>query len=273
MDTTVDMSTPLAGTASNSPLTQVPSRGTDGTIELISDMANNFLVLPPPLPEKRKIEEEEETEEGQEGEKARLSEGKDRLKIFTVDFSSLSSHPLVESEFSLLQKGLNFAPSSNANLFELFKDLHKYICDITVKRFSGLKFAKDTKISENIADISPNSTQKEYTPQLEESCDQSMSNNIDEEAINILEELLLERGSETDIPISTPFSNGIIQSTFRPKSTFYPHHVKNEYIKTFYAMVYADFRKLCESPHGKVNMHNLSKQKKTLYLHLKRIMI
>lgn len=82
-----------------------------------------------------------------------------------------------------MQKGLNFAPSSNANLFKLFKELHKYIGDITVKLYYSLK----TDASTNVTLV--NAIQREHIPTAEENDDSSMSNNIDEEAINILEEL------------------------------------------------------------------------------------
>lgn len=71
---------------------------------------------------------------------------------------------------------------------------------------------------------------------------------MDKEVLHILELLLLKGEMEGDCTISTPYDNNIMHSTFHPKSTFYPHHSKNEFIKTFYAMVYADFKN-CVSNH------------------------
>lgn len=45
---------------------------------------------------------------------------------------------------SLLKKGLSFAPSRGPNQFGLFKDLHNFICLLTLKRH----FAKTQNISD-----------------------------------------------------------------------------------------------------------------------------
>lgn len=148
--------------------------------------------------------------------------GKKWLKFF-----NLSSHIPRECEISLLQKGLSFAPSCNANLFDLFKDLHKYICDIKVKSYS-------LKSGVNSNDTPSLDTKIVPTLMEPNDADRHVMYDIDKETLNILEELLLEGGPEGDFSISTPFNNNILHTTFRPKSTFYPHHIKNEYIKTFF---------------------------------------
>lgn len=61
------------------------------------------------------------------------------MKIF-----NLSSLELSTADISLLNRGLNFAPINKPNPFLLFKDLDRYIRNLTLKWFFHAKQNKPT---------------------------------------------------------------------------------------------------------------------------------
>lgn len=80
---------------------------------------------PPAAPHKKKTRRR-----GRRGGRRRKKVSKDAetVKIYNLSHTSLTAYDL-----SLLRKGLTFAPTMQPNSFTLFKDLNKYIRDLTVQ--------------------------------------------------------------------------------------------------------------------------------------------
>lgn len=88
---------------------------------------------------------------------------------------NLSFHLLTLEEIALLNKGLNFAPTTQPNPFTLFEDLIKFVQNLTVKRFFNIKTNKNNPIASPEMDDNI----KESTP----------DNSLDASCLAILEEL------------------------------------------------------------------------------------
>lgn len=111
-----------------------------------------------------------------------------------------------KSEISLLRKGLNFAPTTGPNEFQLFLGLHCFIRKITLKR----QFATFLKnIGEPSALEVKHSTTKE-----------SNLEDADMETLNNLENLW---DGNLKIFLSFFCQPDIKHTVFKPKSDFYPH--------------------------------------------------
>lgn len=102
-----------------------------------------------PLPNliKRKYGDEEE-----EGGKNRK---KERKNTETIKIYNLSTHTLLPYEIVLLNEGLTFAPTIQPNPFTLFKDVNKFIRDLTVKRFYNNKNNKPPPPNSGAKEVSP----------------------------------------------------------------------------------------------------------------------
>lgn len=171
------------------------------------------------------------------------------MKIF-----NLSSHTLTTQETILLTRGLTFAPTNLPNAFQLFKDLNKFIRDLTLKRFYNIKAAKDASII-SIDTTSPSS---------------AYSNILDEKiALDILEELYHEGtgpflnpdNPESDALLYTQHLNcspAVKHTNFRPLSNFYPTQSKGPCLETFYRMVYSELLMMCQQQHNPYKNHNLT---------------
>lgn len=156
---------------------------------------------------------------------------------------NLSSLQLSPTDISLLSKGLNFAPINKPNPFLLFKDLNRYIRNLTLKRFFLAKQNKPNTNTIDLPSVIPSPDLFEYDGDI---IDALESLTGEEDTLNLLTQHLA-----TSPPIS--------YSSLKPKSVFYPAQSKGPYLESFYRVVYADFLKLCQSssrvpPH----IHNLS---------------
>lgn len=72
----------------------------------------------------------------------------------TIKIFNFSSHSLSPEEISLLGKGLTFSPTILPNSFLLFKDLNKFIRNLTLKRFFNIQSAKNLSVN-NIQNTTP----------------------------------------------------------------------------------------------------------------------
>lgn len=94
----------------------------------------------------------EESTEGGRGSK------KERKNPETVKMYNLSTHTLSPYVITLLSKSLTFAPPNQPNPFVLFKDLNKFIIDLTVKRFYNIKTTKQQSPTGDTIESSPPDT-------------------------------------------------------------------------------------------------------------------
>lgn len=66
-----------------------------------------------------------------------------RKNVKTVKIYNLSHRELSPHYSSLLSRGLTFAPTTQPNPFTLFKNLNKFIRDLTVQRFYNIQALKN----------------------------------------------------------------------------------------------------------------------------------
>lgn len=75
---------------------------------------------------------------------------------------------------------------------------------------------------------------------------------LENEMLEILEELYVERGQEPVEEVAVPATEvGVIVTSFRPKSSFYPYWNKGNSIPTFYEVVMEEFRSICSMKRSK----------------------
>lgn len=149
----------------------------------------------------------------------------------------MSQHTLTPAEISLLNHGLNFAPSNKPDPFVLFKDLNRYVRILTLQRFYQLKNAKNasnTDISDPV--VIPESSSQEY------------EFDYDVEMIEMLEHLYHD-DSYAGLDLFTQHlhtSPPVIPSGLKQKSIFYPYQSKGPYLTTFYN---TDLKNMCAAQH------------------------
>lgn len=198
--------------------------------ESITFGSNSTLVGSPATPTKIKF-----TGEAVEGEEVEV-EVILRKKIQTVKIFNLSKRTLSPAETSLLCRGLNFAPSNKPDPFVLFKDLNRYIRNLTLKRFFQIKNAKSIPQLDNLEPI----LTSESPVELKEF-------DFDIEMIEMLEQLFHD-DSYTGLDLYTQHPHTyppVIYCTLKPKSIFYPYQSKGPYLTTFYNVVFSDLKKMC----------------------------
>lgn len=120
------------------------------------------------------------------------------------------------------------------NTFTLFKDLNKFIRDLTVQRYFSIQSSK--QVSDN-------------TYQTPHPTDHDILDETDQPALAQLEELYAENFN-ADLEWLTqhcPTSPPVRHTTLRPKSIFNPTNNKGPYLQTFYQVVYSDFIKMCNT--------------------------
>lgn len=158
------------------------------------------------------------------------------MKIF-----NLSSHNLSNADTSFLSRGLNFAPLNKPSPFLLFKDLNRYVRNLTLKRYYHIK---EKRIFRPIL-LLPH-----YLPRLRQMC-----------FYLVLVQLMIWRTLLDDellyLLTQHTATSPICHTTFKPKSTFYPSQAKGPYIESFYRVVFSNFQKLCQSSNA-TNTNNLS---------------
>lgn len=144
----------------------------------------------------------------------------------------------------LLSKGLNFAPTNQPNSFTLFKDLNRYIRNLTLKRYFSMKSRGE---SDTVDIVIPDSS----IPDLP-------SHMFDHEG-DIMQILGSPSITNDELTLFTQHlatSPPIVHSRFKPQSIFYPTYAKGPYIETFYRVVYSDLLKLCNSSKKPPYYHN-----------------
>lgn len=181
------------------------------------------------IKDKRKIEKADEV-----GKSVRINK-KERKPITTegntIKILNLSTHQLLIAEHSLLGKGLGFAPTIGPNKFGLFKDLNKFIRNLTVKRF----YAKDQIDSSNPMTSGIVATNTDSAEDL-----------IQQDALVTLMELW-DDGSPDIIPCDIYDIPDVVHTGFRPKSTFFPSACKGPDVETYYQATYRDLLNLCDT--------------------------
>lgn len=98
-----------------------------------SSLANDssFLEMnPSPVAPKKRKHDGEAAEGGRNKQRYEPPQVSQTIRIF-----NLSKHILSSTETSLLSRGLNIAPARKPNPYIRFKDLNKYIINLTQKRF------------------------------------------------------------------------------------------------------------------------------------------
>lgn len=216
-------------------------------LDQIQQDTGSFLALPPPLADppsnhgKKKIRRR-----GKRG-------GKQRHKPQDQVPKTVKIFNLSTAESSILQRGLNFAPSSLPNSFCLFKDLHLFIRNLTLKRHYNIKTLKATDSNIHPSPVEPI----------------SHSETSDSPELSILKELynMESEDEDEDLFLLTqhlPTSPPVQHSKFRPKSVFNPTHSNGPYLNTFYQVVFTDLQKLCQQTHESHSNHfNLTPLEKT----------
>lgn len=131
----------------------------------------------------------------------------------------------------MLSRGLIFSTTIQPNSFQLFKDLNKFIRNLTLKKFFHIQSNKITE-----PPISPSPTPTDIN--LEESVDSPFSVHNDEinvedpDSIDSIYELFTQH-LQTSPPVA--------HTSLKPKSSFYPTKSKGPYLEAFYRVVFADF--------------------------------
>lgn len=137
-------------------------------------------------------------------------------------------------------------PSNKPNPFLLFKDLNRYIRNLTLKRYFQAKSHKPT--ADNV-DPSSSALFNSFPDVFD----------YDGDIIDMLESHTEEDNMLMLLTQHLATSPPIAHSSLKPKSVFYPAQSKGPYLKSFYRVVYADSVKLCQSSSTiPVHIHNLT---------------
>ncbi|XP_053571570.1 uncharacterized protein LOC128661327 [Bombina bombina] len=124
---------------------------------------------------------------------------------------------LTEQEISLLQRGLNFAPSCNFNLFSTVLDVNRFVRTLTLKKH----FANDDESANEEANDQAVCVQQ--TPNF----------NFNDYTAMVDMQELIEENEFTQTARSGPSEKDINLKRFKEKSVFYPIHSRGQHLQVF----------------------------------------
>ncbi|XP_075450781.1 uncharacterized protein LOC142491850 [Ascaphus truei] len=155
---------------------------------------------------------------------------------------NISGITISEGEIAVLNKGLNFAPMNNFNLFNTVIDLQKYVRKLSLKKCFA---SKDKSLPEPPPLVDRDLTDPSQT------VDDLQVERFSFKEYGVLQDMLdLERDDNISDSMSTEeqflFLSGMKHTQFRSKSIFCPSFSKGPHLQTYERLVEKDLQDLAK---------------------------